>query len=42
MSGPTSSSVTSSEKGAVQDMLNDVAFSPIFKSFTDDSSPIWK
>ena len=39
MSGPNLSSVTSREKGGVQEMLNDVAFSEMLKSFTDDSSP---
>ena len=42
MSGPNPSSVTSREKGGVQEMLNDVAFSETLKSPTDDSSPKFK
>ena len=36
MLGPNTSSVTSREKGGVQEMLNDVAFSEIRKSPTGD------
>ena len=39
MLGPNTSSITSSEKGAVQEMLIDVAFSEMLKSVTEDSSP---
>ena len=39
MFGPTPSSVTSREKGGVQEMLNDVAFSEILKSLTGDKRP---
>ena len=42
MLGPNTSSVTSSDKGGVQEMLNDVAFSEMLKSFTDESSPTVK
>ena len=39
MLGANVSMATSSEKGGVQEMLNDVSFSEILKSFTDDKQP---
>ena len=42
MLGPNPSSVTSREKGGVQEMLNNVAFFEMLKSLTADSSPKFK